>query len=543
MYLYLDVENNKTFLKEKLIENNFTREMKKIKITFDTQNRKILFNYPKREKMIHKNNLWENKIIKRPKKKLLKINLKTEDHIRIGRHILKITNLNNLKNPSENFKKQDPLFLEIKKGLSQIDISRMSKSKSINQTNYLICRICLQKETIKNPFEKNLCKCSKTMPAHLKCLLIWLQKKCVGIKKNDQVTFYDLKKLICDICLIEYPKSVLYKNEKKNIFEVDVDYEKNFIVFESYDVFSCDLIGVYHVEPNNEDEKYFTIGRFSKSLIRLEDNSVSREHCYLNFCDFKWFFIDRESKFGSLKMVTENNLINRESFYNQFIVDKFCIEFHQFGKKRQCPCDSSCKNMKFDDISSNILFNQIDRISQNEENNLKNKNDINLQENNGQINVFINNELQNIGNKSDRQNSQENNLKTEKKSIQLSHFSNILVPEGGSVKLKNSHKKKFPVLSLIPKNENLKNSFDTDFKDLYILTGTNMDNKTRKRFLKNFDFVQNSFDLKNNNIKGGTIQNNIKNNLVTQNNNFSLTNESGLKFSVGTSKNSNLFQF
>ena len=558
MYLYLDIENKKTFLREELIENNFTKEMKKIKINFDNEKGKITINYPKNEKLIHKNYLWEKQNLLKLSKNDLKIKIQKEDHIRIGRNIIKIININNINNPSEKFiKKEDPLFLEIKKGLSEMDISKMSRS-NINQTNCLYCRICLQRETDKNPFEKNLCPCSKHMPAHIKCLLIWLQKKCIGIKKNTQITFYDLKKLICDICLTEYPKTIIYKNQKKKIFEVDVDYKKNFILFETIDIFTGKVIGIYYIQPNNtNNDKLFSIGRFNKSLIKFEDNSVSRNHCYLNYFNSSWYFIDRDSKFGTLKKIKKNHEIDKDFFLHQFVIDKFCLEFHQYFKKNKCLCNFSLKHMKFDDISRNILFSQIDQESENQENNLKNQNDVNLAENNdgfSEINLLINNQLQNNReNNINRQNNllivQTNNienvnqLNTKIKSIPLSHFSNIVVPEHGSLKLRNSEKKKFPSLSLIPKkkNQNIKNSFEADFKDLYVLTGTNMDNNARNKLLARFDLVQNSFDVKKE-VGNVQIRKNIQQNFVTQSNKFSLTNESGLKFSVET-KNSDQYKF
>ena len=93
----------------------------------------------------------------------------------------------------------------------------MEIEKKIENSNFLNCRICYEKEEKKNIFGKNICDCSEKYPVHINCLLIWLKKKCCKKLKNKQITFYDFSTLKCDICLKYYPESIIYEKKKKKI--------------------------------------------------------------------------------------------------------------------------------------------------------------------------------------------------------------------------------------------------------------------------------------------------------------------------------------
>lgn len=353
--LYSDIFNQKIFLKNEEIKNNFTLSMKKIKFEFDMEENKIFVNYLNKEKLNYKNYLWEKKIRKNIKE-LLKIDAKENDCFRIGRYIIKIQKINKKEDKKENT--PDPLFLEIKKGLNEEEIEKSRKSfKSMNsKSNIQICRICLDKETPKNPFERDLCDCSNKNPAHLKCLLIWLQKKCFSKLRNKQIFYYDLTTLKCDICLKTYPKTILYKNKKKKIFEIDMNFEKDFISFQILDIETSQEIGIYYIEPEDQEYKFFSIGRNERALIKLEDISVSRNHSYLHYNKSNWFLIDRSSKYGTLKKIKDNHVIKDYNFLNQYVVGNFCFEFHQLFSKKICKCNFIFEKEDCDVISFDRRF-------------------------------------------------------------------------------------------------------------------------------------------------------------------------------------------
>ena len=340
--LYIDTIKDKIYFRNEIINNSFTKSMKKIQFKFDIKEKKIFVKYLNKEKIHYKNFLWKKKI-RMHIKELLKIEALEEDYFRIGKYIFKIKKINK-KNEKiqKQITKSQILFKEIKDGLIQkSSISIRSNFTTINP-KIKYCRICLEKEDKeKNPFEKNLCSCSEKNPAHIKCLLIWLQKKCWKKLRNKQISYYDLSTLKCDLCLKSYPETVLYKNQKKTVFEIEMDFKKDFILFEILDIETGKKKGIYYIEPENEKYKFFTIGRNEKSLIKLEDNSVSINHSYLHYSNSNWFFIDRSSKHGTLKKVKDNYVIEKYNFCNQYVIDKFCFEFHKFFTEK------NCKNCKF----------------------------------------------------------------------------------------------------------------------------------------------------------------------------------------------------
>ena len=341
---------DKIFFKEKIINNNFTKYLKKIQFNFDREKKRILLNYIDEEKTNYKNFLWQKKI-RTYLKEMLKIEALEEDYFRIGRYIFKIIKIN---------KKKENKNLKIKK----IEKIKRIENRNLNNDNNLKeCRICLEEEEEKNNiFAKNICDCSEKYPVHIKCLLIWLQKKCCKKLRNKQICYYDLSTLKCDICLKYYPETIIYKNEKKNLFEIEMDLKKDFILFEIIDIETRKKKkGIFYIEPENEEYKFFSIGRNRNSLIILDDISVSLNHCYLHYNNSEWFFIDRSSKYGTLKKVKENYVIENWNFCNQFVIDNFCFEFHKFFMKRNCEkCDFFFNVNDFFGFSNDQRFNLID---------------------------------------------------------------------------------------------------------------------------------------------------------------------------------------
>ena len=366
---------DKIFFKEKIINNNFTKYLKKIQFNFDREKKRILLNYIDEEKTNYKNFLWQKKI-RTYLKEMLKIEALPEDYFRIGRYIFKIIKIN---------KKKENKNLKIKK----IEKIKRIENRNLNNDNNLKeCRICLEEEEEKNNiFAKNICDCSEKYPVHIKCLLIWLQKKCCKKLRNKQILYYDLTALKCDLCLKNYPEKIFYKKKKKNIFEIKMDLQKDFILLEISEInfkkkkkkiFENKTKikkGIYYIEPENNEYKFFSIGSNENSLIKIEDKTVSYNHCYLHYNNSEWFFIDRDSKFGILKKIEKNYFIENFNFCNQFVIGNFCFEFHKFFMKRNCDkCDFVIEKKNFDlnDENENFNLSQRDFFSRCY---IKNKND------------------------------------------------------------------------------------------------------------------------------------------------------------------------
>lgn len=54
------------------------------------------------------------------------------------------------------------------------------------------------------------------MPAHIKCLRMWLKKKC-NKSENKSVIYYDYSLLNCDICKKKFPQKIEVDGRKENL--------------------------------------------------------------------------------------------------------------------------------------------------------------------------------------------------------------------------------------------------------------------------------------------------------------------------------------
>ncbi len=221
--------------------------------------------------------------------------------------------------------------------LTQMDLKqedRISEYKSYG-SNSVLCRICMEGPTESDPFEVDLCLCSKNMPAHVTCIIKWMSKKCQKASKNG-VTFFDFTSLTCDICKSPYPSRVLLNGESHSIVDVKYSEYKSHIALEVLENDSDVAKGVYVIDIDNKKEKIITIGRNERNDIAFKDISVSRHHANIHWIDGKVYVFDQNSKFGSLKLI-QDKLIFKECHDKKIILDKFMFQFHVM-KKRDCPC-------------------------------------------------------------------------------------------------------------------------------------------------------------------------------------------------------------
>jgi hypothetical protein len=184
------------------------------------------------------------------------------------------------------------------------------------------CKICFRSDSdITDPL-LTPCKCCGSMSyIHFKCL-----KQCIKVriskKEAENYICYLWKNYLCEICLNEYPKIIIYKDIIYEIIDFDIPYEK-YIIFDYnlYDdgkkkTFRKGIIIVKIVENEN-----ITIGRNQNNIIKLKDISVSRSHCHIFKKENKIYVADKSSKFGTLLYLNKpftitlnkDNLIKRNN--------------------------------------------------------------------------------------------------------------------------------------------------------------------------------------------------------------------------------------
>ena len=225
------------------------------------------------------------------------------------------------------------------------------------------CRICLSEEyTEDNPLI-NPCKCAGTMKyLHLECLRKLIESK-VTKSTNEITTIFTFKTLSCDICKSLFPENIKIKKKTFNII--------------------------------NLKNKNIKIGRASDADIRLSDISVSRAHANISLYNGYLILNDTKSKFGTLINAGNHFVV----LYNKPIsIQKGNIFLRFLMKKKLCSiltCYRPSKvpyqnyNSFFDTIEGkkcqikdidNFLRTETQEVSEYEENNIMEKEDIKKKE-------------------------------------------------------------------------------------------------------------------------------------------------------------------
>ena len=189
-----------------------------------------------------------------------------------------------------------------------------------------VCRICLEANNFDNPFV-DICKCSKTMPMHLSCVREWMKRKC-EVVKNQNIIFFNLCDVFCEVCQTEYPGQVKIRNKNHMLFEPTVDYSRKHVSFNIVDKKTFEIKGytILYFEGTNVK---FSIGRNQSNDISFDEASISRKHAEFRISKEGLRVIDMNSKFGTL-LKRNIFVFDRSKLMVNVQIDKFLFEFHPF---------------------------------------------------------------------------------------------------------------------------------------------------------------------------------------------------------------------
>lgn len=234
---------------------------------------------------------------------------------------------------------------------SKINIGQKNESKLLG-SNALFCRICLEPPSEDNPFENELCLCSKKMPAHISCVITWMSKKCEKSNKNG-ISFFDFTQLTCDICKSQYPPTVNFFGRIQPL--VDIKYSKftSHIAMEILENETNKAKGIFVIDLGTAKERAISVGRNDKNDIHFKDISVSRHHANIFWNNGRVYILDQNSKFGSLKLI-EKQIAFSQCHRRKIIIDKFMFEIHAL-RKRDCDCLKKSKDVWQDPDDTNAL--------------------------------------------------------------------------------------------------------------------------------------------------------------------------------------------
>ncbi len=178
------------------------------------------------------------------------------------------------------------------------------------KSNKKLCRICYGEEDLENnnPLIQP-CQCSGTMKfIHYQCLKKWINTQSfIKIDNNDFCSIFIIKNIECELCKSKFPDLIKYKNKVYEIIEFHSLYEK-YIVLETltFDSRRNKFLYVINLEKNF---KNLRIGRGNECEITFTDVSISRIHCILIREGNHVVLKDYNSKFGTLILIHNQNLI------------------------------------------------------------------------------------------------------------------------------------------------------------------------------------------------------------------------------------------
>ena len=263
------------------------------------------------------------------------------------------------------------------------------------------CRICYgENNTDENPLIVP-CTCKGSMKyIHYDCLKNWLNAKIEEElsddsteKNNMECISYNKNSICCELCKTKYPDYLIHNNIYYNILFYKPNY-KEFIIFESMKV-GKDKTKHYHV-VTFDDRDFINIGRANECELSIAELSVSRFHCMIHKENGNIFLEDNTSKFGTLVLVQNKNMIMNEFTPLRLQVNKTFIKFKleiPFSFSLNCcgrqntfegkKLDYHEQNKKGFDILSyfvikndNTVWGIDDDNNEEEKNNIDNKNNI-----------------------------------------------------------------------------------------------------------------------------------------------------------------------
>lgn len=316
--LLINKEKQKFLFSNNYVSNAYTDEMTKIELNLLKQKgNPNSFNFI-RDETKNDSFIWK-RVVNDIKIKKSGINVKQGSYLKFGRQVIKVSEINTVYNNSSN---------DITPKSAQIDYNKFqnnqSPSNKDNSISKLRCKICLESESIENPFITDICPCLKQMPAHFDCLSNWFQKRC-NIQKYNSMFLYNMDEIACDICTQKYPFEIEHCGEKRRFMQVETNKNKNYVILEVFNEGEQHAAVLIYIEMII-DYEVFSLGRSEKNHIVLKDTSISREHAFLVWDINKFVLFDSLSKFGTFIGLEGETPIDNV-LDQQLVIGKFCFIF------------------------------------------------------------------------------------------------------------------------------------------------------------------------------------------------------------------------
>jgi hypothetical protein len=155
------------------------------------------------------------------------------------------------------------------------------------------CRICFEgRETGSNPLF-NVCLCTGTVKyVHFECLRSWFRSKTVRFEA-PHCLYYCYEPLQCEICRYAISNEVLHQGRRYCLF----DYEQIHPPFAKLEHYAD--ARVFEILIRLEEPLTIAVGRGVENDLNLNDSSISRSHCALEYSSQRLWLRGQACKYGS----------------------------------------------------------------------------------------------------------------------------------------------------------------------------------------------------------------------------------------------------
>ena len=334
-----------------------------------------------------------------------------------------------------------------------------------NGKNNATCRICYGDDfTSDNPLICP-CKCKGSMKyIHYLCLKNWLNSKIqedLSIDSNEKdidIISYNRRDISCELCKQKLPDYIKINGNFYNISFYKPKFDE-FIVLESMRVDKDKIKYIHLISFDNKIS--VNIGRANECELSIAELSVSRFHCMIHKEEGGLYLEDNTSKFGTLVLVQNDNLLLNDFIPLNVQINKTFIKL-KVKKPFFLNCcsgltiqesqkyDYQVQNKKCFDILSYFLIKDNDNASKDNDEEEK-----------------INGNNKDIISQPNENNSEKKSIK---ENIKIENEKNIFAEELGSQSVKsiNSHiikrvlisnKKSIPDFQIKMSEENHKDGF------------------------------------------------------------------------------------
>ena len=193
------------------------------------------------------------------------------------------------------------------------NINNKIPSKKTKKKNNPICRICYGDESTENDPLISPCICKGSLKyIHYKCLKNWFDSKIekeLLIDSNDNdndIITYNRKDISCELCKEKLPDYIKHNGKIYNITFYKPNFEQ-FIVLESMKANKDKIKYIHLISFDNKSE--ICIGRSNICELSMNELTISRCHCIIHKRYGDLYLEDNNSKYGTLVLVQNNNMI------------------------------------------------------------------------------------------------------------------------------------------------------------------------------------------------------------------------------------------